>query len=57
MSKVTEEVVQKIVANLKDMQYGTLLITVHNDEIVQLDITKKHRYDRVAAKRVASWVK
>ena len=51
MGKVTDEVVQKIVANLNDIQYGTVLITVHNDEVVQLDITKKHRYDRVASKR------
>ena len=48
MVNVKDELVQQIIAQLKDIQYGTLLITVHNDEVTQLDVTKKQRFDRTA---------
>lgn len=47
MVKVKEDLIQQIITQLDDIQYGTLLITVHNDEVTQLDVTKKQRLDRV----------
>lgn len=47
MVKVKEDLIQQIITQLDGIQYGTLLITVHNDEVTQLDVTKKQRLDRV----------
>ncbi|MER2000472.1 MAG: YezD family protein [Lysinibacillus sp.] len=46
MVKVKDDLVQQIIEQLQDIQYGALLITVHNDEITQLDVTRKQRFDR-----------
>ena len=48
MVKVKEELIKQIMDQLKEIQYGTLLITVHNDEVTQLDITRKQRFDQRA---------
>ena len=52
MDAINEEVYKLILENLKDLQYGTLLITVHNDEITQLDITKKQRLTYTKSKQL-----
>jgi hypothetical protein len=49
MVKVNEELLKAITDQLKGIQYGALLITVHNDEITQLDVTSKQRFDDKSA--------
>lgn len=45
MTTVKEHIFKEIVENLQDISYGTLLITIHNNEITQLDVTKKTRFN------------
>lgn len=47
MANLKEHVFKEIIENIKDISYGTLLITIHNDEITQLDVTKKKRFNLV----------
>ncbi|MER1986896.1 MAG: YezD family protein [Solibacillus sp.] len=54
MDTINEEVYKLILENLKDLHYGTLLITVHNDEITQLDITKKQRLTCTKSKQLTN---
>jgi hypothetical protein len=48
MVKVNDALLKQIVEQLDQIQYGTLLVTVHNDEVTQLDVTRKQRFDRDA---------
>lgn len=56
MAKLKDDVLKQIVNNLNNIDYGNLLITVHNGEIVQLDVTKKQRFDKVAVEKVLTKV-
>jgi hypothetical protein len=35
---------KEIIEKVKELEYGTVLITVHDNEIKQLDITEKRRF-------------
>ncbi|MCM3227332.1 DUF2292 domain-containing protein [Terribacillus saccharophilus] len=39
-----EEKWEEIIEKVDDLQYGTVLITVHDNEIKQVDITEKKRF-------------
>lgn len=41
MAKVEENAIEDIVSALKKMEYGSLVITVHDGEITQIDTTEK----------------
>lgn len=53
MGKVNEEVLKKITDYLQDVKFGTLLITIHNDEITQLDVTRKQRFNKTQQYQVS----
>jgi len=40
-----EAVIGKIRDALRQMQFGTIALTVHNARVVQLDITEKRRFE------------
>ncbi|MCG7405791.1 YezD family protein [Paenibacillus sp. ACRRX] len=43
----TEELIwlERIATHLRDLQFGTIQIVVHNGQIVQIEKTERHRYD------------
>lgn len=44
MQKVDELKLNYIVSALKNLDYGSLIITVHDGEITQIDKTEKKRF-------------
>ncbi|AZV41990.1 MULTISPECIES: YezD family protein [Peribacillus] len=44
MSKLEEQQLQYILSSLQNIQYGSVVITVHNGEITQVDTTEKKRF-------------
>jgi hypothetical protein len=40
-----EAVIGRIRDALRDMQFGTIALTVHNARVVQLDVTEKRRFE------------
>ncbi|MBD8007163.1 YezD family protein [Bacillus norwichensis] len=53
MAKVDENAVNDIVSALSKLEYGSLVITVHDGEVTQIDTTEKKRYKMEAKKRKA----
>lgn len=51
MANVDQEKVDYILTLLKKIEYGSVLITIHDNQITQIDHTEKHRF--VAAKKPA----
>ncbi|MBH5317430.1 YezD family protein [Paenibacillus sp. GSMTC-2017] len=43
----TDEWVKRIKEKVTGLEYGTVQITVHNGQIVQIDKTERSRYDVV----------
>lgn len=52
MTIIREDVLKEIVDNLSNISYGIIIVTVHNGDITQLDVTKKKRFDRVETRQV-----
>jgi hypothetical protein len=44
MSKVNEKQIEEIAASLREMEYGTINIKVHEGKITQIDTTTKKRF-------------
>ena len=44
MGRIEESKVEHIISSLKDLQYGSIVITVHDGEITQIDTTEKKRF-------------
>lgn len=44
MAKIDEVKLNQIVSTLRELDYGSLVITVHENEITQMDVTKKKRF-------------
>lgn len=44
MDKIKESKIDHIVSSIKDIQYGSIVITIHDGEITQVDITEKKRF-------------
>ncbi len=44
MANVTDKKILDIVTELKKLKFGFLIITVHDDEITQIETTEKLRY-------------
>ncbi|MBA4541501.1 YezD family protein [Thermoactinomyces daqus] len=44
-----DEKIHRIWEALKGLQYGTVLITVHDSNIVQIERTEKHRFPSEAS--------
>ncbi|GAA5344253.1 hypothetical protein CLV97_10157 [Planifilum fimeticola] len=41
---ISQSQIRQIIRALEGLEYGTVLITVHNSQIVQIDRTEKHRF-------------
>lgn len=44
MGRIDDEKLRFIIKSLQELEFGTVHITVHDDEITQVDITEKKRY-------------
>ncbi|WP_192869567.1 DUF2292 domain-containing protein [Lentibacillus sediminis] len=44
MAKIDESKINHIVNVLKSLEYGSVVITVHDEEITQIDTTDKKRF-------------
>ena len=43
-SSISDEQMLRIQKSLEGLEYGTIVITVHDSNIVQIDRTEKHRF-------------
>lgn len=44
MGEIEESKVNEIISILQNLQYGSVVITVHDGEITQVDTTEKKRF-------------
>ncbi|WP_449538918.1 YezD family protein [Ferdinandcohnia sp. Marseille-Q9671] len=44
MAKLEESKVTHILSTLEKLEFGSIVITVHNGEITQIDATEKRRF-------------
>ena len=51
--KVDELKLDYIISELKKLDYGSLVITVHDGDITQIDITEKRRFSLTARNKVS----
>lgn len=51
---LSPEQVERILKALEGMQYGSVLITVHDSQIVQIDRTEKYRVSLEKSPRAVS---
>ncbi|MGG4264972.1 YezD family protein [Peribacillus simplex] len=52
MEKKEELKFRHILSSLEDLQYGSVIITVHDGEITQVDTTEKKRFPVVKGRSV-----
>jgi hypothetical protein len=50
----SSEQVERILKALEGMQYGSVVITIHDSQIVQIDRTEKYRIPMEKSSRTAS---
>ncbi|GIN99284.1 hypothetical protein J6TS1_51540 [Siminovitchia terrae] len=53
LAKIDKDAVNDIVSALRKIEYGSLVITVHDGEVTQIDTTEKKRYKVEGKKRKA----
>ena len=44
---INDKLIRRIANSLKDIKYGQVLITIHNNKVVQIDRTEKNRCELV----------
>ncbi len=44
MGKLTKEQVNHLEKSLRSLEYGSVVITVHNGKVTQIDTTEKKRF-------------
>lgn len=54
MASVNDKQVTDIIFELKKLKFGSLIITVHDDEVTQIETTEKKRYQSQGKKRKTS---
>jgi len=47
MAKVDEKKLQYILSVIQELEYGSVNITIHDNEITQIDATEKRRFPAV----------
>jgi len=50
MAKINEAKLAYILSELEKLDYGSLTITVHKNEIIQVDVTEKNRLTTLKSK-------
>lgn len=43
--RIDEEKIKYILSNLNQLEFGSVVITVHDSDITQIDITQKKRFN------------
>jgi hypothetical protein len=46
-SVINDAIIKDISGKIRELKYGTVVITVHNSKIVQIEVAQKNRYDDV----------
>lgn len=46
-----QEWLERIASQVEGLEYGSVLITVHDGRVVQIDRTERKRYDAAASKQ------
>lgn len=54
MRKVDDLKLEYIISELKKLDYGSLVITVHDGDITQIDITEKKRFSKTSSNKIKS---
>lgn len=44
---VNDAIIKNISDTIHGLHYGTVMITVHNDKIVQMEVSQKSRFDDI----------
>ncbi len=44
MADIDERKIKDIISKLERLEFGSLVVTVHNGEVTQIDTTEKQRY-------------
>jgi hypothetical protein len=44
---INEAIIRDIKTAIEKMKYGTVIITVHNNKITQMEVSEKKRFDNV----------
>ena len=44
---VNDAIIKDIADTVRDLKFGSIIIKVHNSKIVQIDVSKKSRFDDV----------
>ncbi|ASS93493.1 MULTISPECIES: YezD family protein [Peribacillus] len=52
MEKKEELKIRHIISSLEDLQYGSVIITIHDGEITQVDTTEKKRFPLAKSRAV-----
>ncbi|RID89051.1 DUF2292 domain-containing protein [Peribacillus asahii] len=52
MNKVDDLKLDYIISELKNLDYGSLVITVHEGEITQIDTTEKKRFSSTKSNKL-----
>lgn len=52
MKQIDEEKIKYILSSLNKLEYGCVVITVHDSDITQIDITEKKRFPLVKNKKI-----
>ncbi|SEO03697.1 hypothetical protein SAMN04488134_103185 [Amphibacillus marinus] len=45
MGRIDVDKIDYIISSIENLEYGTLVITVHNGQVTQIDATEKKRFD------------
>ncbi len=54
MQKIDELKLDYIISELKKLNYGSVVITVHEGDITQIDITEKKRFSLTSGNKIKS---
>ena len=54
MRKIDDSKLDYILSELKKLNYGSLVITVHEGDITQIDITEKKRFSLTTSSKITS---
>jgi hypothetical protein len=44
-SLINDNIIRDIAASISGLEYGSVLIKVHNTQIVQIEVTQRKRFD------------
>ena len=44
---INDAIIKDISESIHGLQYGTVVITVHDSKIVQIEVSKKDRFDEI----------